>query len=51
MSKHERIHSEGAGLGADGQEVLYWVERHSGGLKGESMAESLEKKKKNKITT
>ena len=46
MSMHERIHSEGAGLGADGQQVLYRVERHSGGLKGESMAESLEKKKK-----
>jgi hypothetical protein len=49
MSTHERIHSEGAGLGADGQQVLYRVERHSGGLKGESMAESLEKK--NKITS
>jgi hypothetical protein len=46
VSTHERIQSERAGLGADGQQVLYRVERHSGGLKRESMAESLEKKKK-----
>jgi hypothetical protein len=41
---HERIHSEGAGLRADGQQVLHGVERHSGRLKGEPMAECLKKK-------
>jgi hypothetical protein len=50
VSTHERIHSEGAGFGADGQKVLYRVERHGGGLKGESMAKRL-KKKKRKIRT
>jgi len=50
MSTHERIQSERAGLGADGQQVLYRVERHSSGLKGESMAESLEKRTKNHVS-
>jgi hypothetical protein len=40
---HERIQSERAGLGADGQQVLHRIERQSRRLKGESMSESLKK--------
>jgi hypothetical protein len=46
MSTMERIQSEGAGLCADGQQMLYRVECQSGGLKRESMAESLKKMNK-----
>lgn len=40
---HERIQSKRAGLRANGQQMLHWIERHSRGLKRESMTESLEK--------
>jgi hypothetical protein len=49
MSTMERIQSEGAGLCADGQQMLYRVECQSSGLKRESMAESLKKMNKQHI--
>jgi hypothetical protein len=46
---HERIQSEGAGLCANGQQMLHWIESHSGGLEGKSMTESLKKKQNVKL--
>jgi hypothetical protein len=46
---HERIQSEGAGLCANGQQTLHWIERHSGGLERKSMTESLKKEQHGKL--
>jgi hypothetical protein len=46
---HERIQSKGPGLCANGQQMLHWIERHSGGLERKSMTESLKKKQNIKL--
>lgn len=50
MKRKERIHPYASCSGANGQDLLDWVECQAGGLVGEAMAYRLEEKTNNNIT-